>query len=85
MKMMAKVIDVGDPRSLGRVKVQLVGFDVAYRNSPWAWPCSPLAGAGFGFYFLPQVGDEVWVEKAANGDYVYVGFVWSDNNAKPAD
>jgi uncharacterized protein involved in type VI secretion and phage assembly len=28
----------------------------------WAFPVSPYAGADLGFFFIPQVGDLVWVE-----------------------
>lgn len=55
------VSDNNDPRQLGRLKVRVPSLlgDV---DTGWAWPVVPFAGADVGFFFMPQVGDEVWVE-----------------------
>lgn len=85
VKMRAVVTDVGDPKDLGRIKVELVGFGDGARlnETPWCWPCVALAGDGYGFFCLPQVGDEVWVEKTADDKWVWTGFFWSGRHAKP--
>lgn len=56
----AVVTDNSDPENLGRVKVMypwLSGDDTSY----WARIAAPMAGSGRGFYFLPEIGDEVLV------------------------
>lgn len=85
MKMRATVIDVNDPRQVGRIRVQLVGYAEDNCESAWCWPCSPMAGPGYGFFCLPVVGDEVWVEQTAEKDWVWTGFYWSDRKAKPTE
>jgi type VI secretion system secreted protein VgrG len=56
----AKVIDNNDPNGLGRVKVS---FNWAGGNikSDWMRLIQPHAGAGKGFYFIPEIGEEVLV------------------------
>jgi type VI secretion system secreted protein VgrG len=56
----AKVIDNNDPEGMGRVKVE---FYWAGENmkSDWMRLIQPHAGAGKGFYFVPEVGEEVLV------------------------
>ena len=87
VKMRAVVTDLSDPKDLGRIKVGLVGFGDGARLSqtPWCYPCVALAGDGYGFYCLPQVGDEVWVEKTSDNTWVWTGFFWSGRHAKPAE
>lgn len=85
MKTRATVIDVDDPRQVGRIRVKLIGYAAGSDESAWCWPCSPMAGPGYGFYCLPVVGDEVWVEQTAEKDWVWTGFYWSDRKAKPTD
>lgn len=83
LKIRGKVIDIADPKNLGRIKVKLTGFNDAKSETPWAWPCAPFAGNLYGLYCLPVVDDEVWVEQTYEGDWVYTGFFWSERNAKP--
>ena len=87
IKRRAAVTNVDDPKSLGRIRVRLVAFGDGDRlnETPWCWPCTPLAGDGYGFFCLPQVGDEVWVEPTADGGWVWVGFYWSGRRAKPSE
>src|SRR3954471_775159 len=56
----AIVTNVKDEQKLGRVKVcfpRLPGKP----ESDWARVVQPAAGSGRGFYWLPEVGDEVLV------------------------
>lgn len=55
-----KVINLLDPLALGRVQVQLPSIDSS-DLSPWARIAAPFAGTECGFYFIPQVGDEVLI------------------------
>lgn len=54
------VTDNADPAGRGRVKVRVPA--VLGDVEAWAMPCVPYAGAGVGFYALPEPGTGVWVE-----------------------
>jgi phage protein D len=54
------VTDNVDPENLGRVKVKYPWLTEEH-TSYWARQASPMAGPGRGFYFLPEVNDEVLV------------------------
>jgi hypothetical protein len=55
------VVDRDDPERLGRLRVRVPSV-LGDAISGWAWPVSPYAGARVGFFFIPQVGDLVWIE-----------------------
>jgi uncharacterized protein involved in type VI secretion and phage assembly len=72
------VTNVQDPQKLGRIKVQLPRLPDG-PESDWARVAQPAAGAGRGFYWLPEVGDEVLVAfelGQANRPYV-LGALWN--------
>ncbi|MBI4494446.1 MAG: VgrG-related protein [Chloroflexi bacterium] len=77
-----------DPDNHGRVKVKFPWLSDK-EESAWARVASPMAGASRGFYFLPEVNDEVLVA-FEHGDInrpCVVGAVWNgkDSPPKPAD
>ena len=56
-------------------------------ESNWARVAAPMAGKGRGFYFLPEVEDEVLVA-FEQGDVRFpyvVGSLWNGKDAPPAD
>jgi len=55
-----------DPDQLGRLRLRVPSL-LGDAITGWAWPVSPFAGAGYGFFFVPRVNDLVWVE-FAEGD-----------------
>jgi len=55
-----RVINLLDPLTLGRVQVQLPSID-ALDLAPWARVAMPMASILCGFYFIPQIGDQVLV------------------------
>lgn len=68
-----------DPLEIGRVRAKVpavLGEDI---ESGWALPCAPFGGGkDRGFFFLPEVGDTVWIEFAA-GDIsrpIWTGTFW---------
>jgi len=72
------VTNVQDPQKLGRIKVQLPRLPGG-PESDWARVAQPAAGAGRGFYWLPEVGDEVLIAfelGQANRPYV-IGALWN--------
>lgn len=54
------VFDNVDPELLGRLLVAVPAVPSAVAS--WAWPCSPFAGPELGFFVLPPIGANVWVE-----------------------
>jgi uncharacterized protein involved in type VI secretion and phage assembly len=72
------VTNVKDPDKLGRIKVQLPRLPGGPETN-WARVAQPAAGAGRGFYWLPEVGDEVLIAfelGQANCPYV-LGALWN--------
>ncbi|MGH3913313.1 MAG: phage baseplate assembly protein V [Pseudonocardiaceae bacterium] len=74
-----------DPDGLGRVKVKLpwLADDV---ESTWARVATPMAGAGRGCYFLPEVDDEVLIAfEHGSPEFPYVlGGLWNGKDKPPA-
>ncbi|MDW4909511.1 phage baseplate assembly protein V [Streptomyces sp. ADMS] len=73
-----------DPDGLGRVKVALPWLaDDA--ETDWARVAVPMAGAGRGFSFLPEVDDEVLVAfEHGNPEVPYVvGALWNGKDRPP--
>ncbi|MGH8004955.1 MAG: phage baseplate assembly protein V [Limisphaerales bacterium] len=54
------VVNNVDPQQMGRLQVQVPS--VAGTDALFALPSVPYAGPGVGFFFLPPVGANVWVE-----------------------
>jgi|ERR1035438_6407296 hypothetical protein len=73
-----RVINLLDPLTLGRVQVQLPFID-SIDLSPWARVAVPLAGPLCGFYFIPNIGDEVLVafEQGDVGSPYVIGCLWN--------
>ncbi|MFL5312887.1 MAG: phage baseplate assembly protein V [Myxococcales bacterium] len=79
------VTNVKDPNKLGRIKVQLPRLPGG-PETDWARVAQPAAGAGRGFYWLPEVGDEVLIAfelGQANCPYV-LGALWNGQD-KPME
>lgn len=77
------VMDLNDPEKLGRVKLKLPQYDD--QQSTWARVASPMAGNNRGFFFRPEVGDEVLVG-FENGEVRrphVLGALWSKVDAPP--
>ena len=80
------VTNVQDPQKLGRIKVQLPRLPGG-PESDWARVAQPAAGAGRGFYWLPEVGDEVLIAfelGQANRPYV-IGALWNGKDKPMKD
>lgn len=56
----AQVIDNNDPQGLGRLKVEFYGANGS-AVTEWIRMVQPYTGAGKGFYFIPEIGEEVLV------------------------
>ena len=55
------ITDNNDPKGLGRVKVVFAWQKEKGGNTPWLRMVNPHSGNGKGFYFIPEVGEEVLV------------------------
>ncbi|MBU2997483.1 type IV secretion protein Rhs [Cellulophaga baltica] len=56
-----KVLDNNDPDGLGRIKVQFPWQSHMGTTTPWIKMNTPYGGNGKGFYFIPEVDEEVLV------------------------
>lgn len=69
----AKVIENHDPEALGRVKVQFHWQEDDGLTTPWIRTVSASASGGQGFYFVPEIDDEVMVDfEGENAETPYV-------------
>jgi hypothetical protein len=86
-KYRGKVENNVDPFQEGRLQVSVPAVLGDGRMS-WAHPCVPFAGPGVGFFALPPVGANVWVEfEGGDTDYpIWSGCFWGtgDVPASPA-
>ncbi len=90
-----RVTDVSDVKNLGRIKVELqafcspeLGVDPDYptaNTTAWCHVVTPLAGPGYGLYFLPQVGDTVVATPLENGEFLILGYHWTGAQGKPSE
>lgn len=68
----AKIKDNNDPEGLGRVKVEFY-WAAGTKSSQWIRMIQPHTGAGKGFYFIPEIGEEVLVGfEGGNAQCAYV-------------
>ncbi|OJH34513.1 phage baseplate assembly protein V [Cystobacter ferrugineus] len=72
------VTQVEDPLGIGRIRARVPAVLGEETESGWALPCAPFAGADRGFFFLPEVGDTVWIEFAAGDPSrpIWTGAFW---------
>jgi len=66
-----------DPMQQGRIQVRVPAVLGGGRMS-WAMPCVPYAGSGVGFFAVPPVGANIWVEfEGGDPDYpIWSGCFW---------
>lgn len=79
------VADNIDPTGMAKLLVDVPQFPGMI--TAWAMPCTPYAGEGVGFFALPPIGANVWVE-FENGDLnypIWAGCFWGNALEVPAE
>jgi hypothetical protein len=81
-KYRGKVANNVDPLMMGRVQVSVPSVYGDGRLN-WAMPCSPYAGPSVGFFAVPPVDANVWVEfEGGDTDYpIVAGGFWGPGEA----
>jgi uncharacterized protein involved in type VI secretion and phage assembly len=76
-KYRGKVVNNADPLMMGRIQVSVPSVLGEGRMS-WAMPCAPYGGSGVGFFTVPPIDANVWVEfEEGNTDYpIWSGCFW---------
>ena len=70
---MGRVVENADPLGLGRVRVQMMWQEAGSEKTPWIRLLQPHSGSGKGFYFVPEIGEEVVVGfQGGNAEKPYV-------------
>jgi Type VI secretion system/phage-baseplate injector OB domain len=79
-KYRGKVSANKDPLHLGRVQVIVPAVFGEGRQS-WAMPCTPYAGKDIGFFTIPPINTNIWVEfEGGDPDYpIWSGCFWGED------
>ncbi|WP_421937195.1 phage baseplate assembly protein V [Phenylobacterium sp.] len=75
-KFRGKVLDNVDPLFQGRIMADVPAIQGSTVN--WAMPCVPYAGPEVGFYAIPPIGANVWIEfEGGDPNYpIWAGCFW---------
>ncbi|MDQ0594790.1 type VI secretion system secreted protein VgrG [Chryseobacterium ginsenosidimutans] len=69
----ARVTDNDDPMGMGRIRVQFPWQEEKNQTTPWIRLIQPHSGAGKGFHFIPEIGEEVLVgHESGNAEKPFV-------------
>jgi type VI secretion system secreted protein VgrG len=69
----ARVVDNNDPMGMGRIRVQFPWQEDKGQKTPWIRLIQPHSGAGKGFHFIPEIGEEVLVgHESGNAEKPFV-------------
>jgi len=76
-KYRGKVQNNIDPKKMGRIQVSVPAV-LGDGFLSWAMPCVPYAGPGVGFFAIPPLQANIWVEfEGGNTDYpIWSGCFW---------
>ncbi len=81
----AVVTDTNDPDGLGRIRVRFF-WQTEKDQTPWLRIVTPYAGKNKGFYFVPEIGEEVLIGfENANAQKPYVIGSHFTGKSKPDD
>lgn len=71
-----------DPKQIGRLQVQVPAV-YGSNTLNWALPSVPYAGPGAGFFMIPPVGANIWVEFESGSidSPIWSGCFWGDGES----
>lgn len=77
-KYRGKVADNKDPLAIGRIQCLVPAIAPDALN--WAMPCTPYAGPQEGFFMIPPIGANVWIEfEGGDTNYpIWSGCYWGE-------
>jgi hypothetical protein len=77
-KYRGKVLENVDPLFLGRILANVAAVPGMRMN--WCMPCTPYAGRSVGFYAIPPIGANVWIEfEGGDTNYpIWSGCFWAE-------
>lgn len=80
-----KVVENWDDKHPGMVQVEIFLGEGGKNRTDWVRVAQPYGGKEFGFYFLPEVGDEVVLAfNLGDRDHpIVIGSLWSQLNPLP--
>ena len=80
-----RVVENWDDKHPGMVQVEIFLGEDGKNRTDWVRVAQPYAGKEFGFYFLPEVGDEVVLAfNLGDRDHpIVIGSLWSQLNPVP--
>ena len=78
------VTDNKDPDMQGRIRARVTDA-LGDKESGWALPCAPFGGSGMGFFAVPDIGANVWIEfERGDPDYpIWLGCWWPGKKDLP--
>jgi uncharacterized protein involved in type VI secretion and phage assembly len=81
----ATVIDVDDPDEMGRIRVQMPG-EPGLAHTAWAPVAAPMAGNDRGFFFAPEIDDEVILGFIMGNPSqpIVLGYTWNGQDKPPS-
>lgn len=80
----AIVVDVNDPEQLGRVRVHIFWQHPSNHTTPWIRVANLMSGDNTGVYFVPEVGETVFVDfESGNPDMPFVRGSMFNGNHQP--
>jgi uncharacterized protein involved in type VI secretion and phage assembly len=79
-KYRGKVSDNQDPLGRGRIRARVPA--ISGKDLTWAEPCTPYAGPKVGWYTIPPLGANVWIEfERGEPDYpIWSGCFWGSGD-----
>jgi hypothetical protein len=82
-KYRGRVVDNEDPLFQGRIRARVPA--VGDESLNWALPCTPFAGPNVGFYAIPPIDSNVWIEFEGGdpGYPIWTGCFWGPNDVLP--
>jgi Type VI secretion system/phage-baseplate injector OB domain len=80
-KYRGRVVENADPLAMGRLLVEVPQVPAVAEN--WAMPCVPYAGFQVGFFAMPEINANVWVEfEGGNPSFpIWTGCFWAEGHA----